>query len=240
MSLTGAGSKASVTSSSVANPVGLCKIKVEYSSYDPCPIHQGAGPYPEIMLADGTLTTGVPQCDCPKTLVKKGSHEYYRFPGLESVISGSGKVNIFTKQWAQFAQVYLMGNLSTAVSASSVLNTANSGQTIAASNATSTFQVVAGTTGTAAAFTDVKLGAQSASSSGFVTAAQTALSSNAYTITGTITNGSGSTISYNEVGIYATANSQIYCWCHDAPLSGGPYSVSNSGTLAITYTHTWT
>jgi len=163
-------------------------------------------------------------------------------PGITFHTSTRG---LSTKQWAQFVQVYLLANLSSAVAASSVLNTSNAGQTIASSNSIGTIQIVAGTNGgasTAAAFTDYKLVSQSSGSSGFIAAAMTTISGNTFTVTGTITNSSGATINYNEVGMYFTANSQVFDVAHDAPLNGSTgFPVSSpSGTMQVTYTYTWT
>jgi hypothetical protein len=250
------GASAKIVSSSATDGfgTGICHVRVDYVAYDPCLTHVDPSRiYPDIIKrqivkkrsfpffgVQTVVSTGVPQCDCPKKEIKRGFHEYDASPVNFSPIRQFGGIQLFTKQWAQFAQVYLLANTSTAVAATSVKNTAAASQTIAASNATSAVNIVAGTTGTAAAFADTALGAQSASTSGTVAATMTAISSNIYTVVGTITNGSGSTIAYNEVGIVVTANAQTYLFCHDAPLTGGPYSVSNLGTLLVTYTHTWT
>lgn len=256
MSSAGAGASALIVASSSTGGLGsgVCHVKVEYVAYDPCLTHvDPTRIYPDIVkrhivktrsfpffTVRTVVTTGVPQCACPKKEVKRGSHEYDMAPVNFSPFAEFGKVQMFTKQWAQFTQMYLLANTSSVVTATSVKNTANSGQTIAATNATSAVNIVAGTTGTAAAFADVALGAKSATTSGSTAATMTTISSNTYTLTATITNGTAGTIAYNEVGVEVTANSQAYLFCHDAPLTGGPFNVSVTGTLAITYTHTWT
>jgi hypothetical protein len=135
------------------------------------------------------------------------------------------------KALAQFIQALILA------SNQSVTDTSNNPQTVSNGTATSTLQVVAGTDSTAASFTQYHLLAQSAGSSGYVAATVNAISGSSFTVTGTITNGSGSTINYAEVGIYVTNAAHIFCLARDAFTA---LPVSDQGTLAVTYTFSFT
>lgn len=118
-----------------------------------------------------------------------------------------------------------------------VKNTSNTTQTIAANEDTSLVQVVAGTAGTTAAVTDYQINTQSGGGQG----AQTA------TI-GTVNTGTGvlqitanmaapaSEITYKEIGIYITSNTQVFCLARD--YNGTGWVVDTSHYLAVTYTLT--
>jgi hypothetical protein len=56
-----------------------------------------------------------------------------------------------------------------------------------------------------------------------------------FTVTGTITNSSGSTITYSELGLMMTNGANVFLLTHDV-FTGVP--VSTTGTLAVTYTIT--
>lgn len=127
-------------------------------------------------------------------------------------------------------------------STQTVTDTTNTGRSVAAAYTPSTFQIVAGTGTTAAATLDYVLQSQSASTSGYVTAAINAYADSGttgnFTVTGTITNGSGGTITYGEIGIYLTISSHVFMVCHDIINGATGFPVSNTGTLAVTYTIT--
>lgn len=138
------------------------------------------------------------------------------------------KDDLTTKQLAQLIQ---LGVLASAQTITDTSGSAHSETTAATTGSSPT--IVAGTSGTAPAFTDHALGTQTDS----IAANVNAISSDMFTVTGTITNNSGSTRTYQEVGIVVTVNTHIYLICHDL---AGPYTVSNLGTLQVTYTFTFT
>ena len=65
-----------------------------------------------------------------------------------------------------------------------------------------------------------------------------------FTVTATITNSSGGNLLYKEIGLAVTvthsASPYYFLLCHDQVNSGSGYTVSNSGTLSVTYTGTFT
>jgi hypothetical protein len=135
----------------------------------------------------------------------------------------------------QLAQLIMLGVLASNQTIKDTSNTTHNETTSATTG--SSPAINAGTGSTAAAFTDYNLQSQSASTSGTEAATVGSISSNTFTVTATITNGSGSTITYAEVGIQVTVNSHVYLITHDV-FSG--LAVSNGGTLAVTYTFTFT
>jgi hypothetical protein len=104
-------------------------------------------------------------------------------------------------------------------------------RSVAVNSAVTAPLINAGTTGTAAAFADTKLGTETET----VAATVNALSSNTFTVTGTIT--AGSARSYQEVGIRVTCATFLFQICHD---TFSALSVSSGGTLAVTYTFSFT
>ena len=142
--------------------------------------------------------------------------------------------DLFTKQFAQITQLNI---LDTAESVTDITNTARS---LTVNSASTAPTIVAGTGTTAAAVTDYVLQTPTAGSSGSASATINAYSgsgtSGNYTVTATITNSSGSTITYSEVGIEVTISTYTFLITHDV-FTG--LAVSNSGTLAVTYTLTF-
>jgi hypothetical protein len=149
--------------------------------------------------------------------------------------------------FAQFIQANLLNT--TPNSLSETLNNVsgvNKASSVSVNQAVTALVIVAGTTNTASAFADYKLGDGTTNTDYKTTSSYcnagtvTAISSNTFTVTSTISNSSGNAISYAEVGLAATAATFQFLFCHDAPLTGGPFNVSNGGTLAVTYTFTFT
>ena len=132
---------------------------------------------------------------------------------------------------AQFIQAQIWGYVT-----GTIKDTGGTGRTVTAYSTVSAQQIVAGTGTTAATFADNVLQAQSASTSGYVSATMNAISGSTFTITGTITNGSGSTINYAEIGLYVTMNTWIFMLAHDVFTA---LPVSATGTLGVTYTATF-
>ena len=141
-----------------------------------------------------------------------------------------GPSNLLTNQFAAFAQYFVLGNTS--------LNTnpkrLSDGAATAVSGANTACLGRAGTSGTAAAVTDTALGAQTETASATVNAnPTTGTTSGTFTVTFTIT--AGADRAYQEVGLGITNNSNLYLLCHDV---FSTLNVSNTGTLAVTYTFT--
>lgn len=142
------------------------------------------------------------------------------------------------------AQQIMLNILDAAVTISDVSNT---GRSLTANDAATAPFIVAGTTATAPAFTDYALGDGTTntnykSNSSYAQAAtvNTTLSSNTFTITATITNGGTANITYKEVGLANTIATFQFLLAHDQVNGGTGYVVSASGTLAVTYTGTFT
>ncbi len=140
-----------------------------------------------------------------------------------------------TKQFAQLVQTNILDTAQT------ITNTSGTGESIAVNSASTSPTILAGTGTTAAAVTDYALQTPTSGSSGSIAATINAYSgsgtSGNFTVTGTITNTSGSTITYSEVGIEVTVSTYTFLITHDV-FTG--LSVSNNGTLAVTYTITFT
>ncbi len=142
--------------------------------------------------------------------------------------------NLATKQFAQF----VLNNIF--ATAQTITDTSDAGIAETATKALSSFNIIVGTGTTAAAVTDYALQTPTSGSSGTIAATINAYSgsgtSGSFTITGTITNSSGSTISYTEAGITASDGTDTFLLTHDVFTA---QNVSNSGTLAVTYTLTF-
>jgi hypothetical protein len=138
-----------------------------------------------------------------------------------------GPSNMTLKQFAQFVQANILN------SAQTVTDTSNTARSVSANSASTAINIVAGTSTTAATFTDFKLGTQQGGSSGSQAATVNAISGQSFTVTATITNTSGGSVNYAEVGIQNTAATFTFQLCHDVFTA---VTVSNNGTLAVTYT----
>lgn len=142
--------------------------------------------------------------------------------------------DLFTKQFAQMTQLNIFNTAET------ITTTSNVAEALTVNNAATAPTIVAGTGTTAAAVTDYNLQSQSSGTSGSVAATINAYSgsgtSGHYTITGTITNSSGGNITYSEVGLEVTVATYVFLLTHDV-FTG--LVVSNLGTLAVTYTLTF-
>lgn len=229
----GSGASARIETSSGYTGSGRMLCTVEVVARDGCSVH----PLQECLVeCSGRKITGYHKRSYWADKRLRDWFSGLALQNLKNSLFRPKNLMLFTKAHAQFTQL----NVYASNVSGTVLDVTNAARTIAANTATGTINICAGTTGTAAAFADHALGAQSASTSGLTSATVNALSGNAYTITATITNTSGGSINYNEVGIQVTAGGNAFLTAHDAPLSGGPYSVSSpTGTLTVTYTHTW-
>lgn len=142
--------------------------------------------------------------------------------------------DLATLQMAQLVQNNILAT------AEAVTDTGNASRSLSANSATSVPRIVAGIGATAAAYNDYALQTPTAGTSGYVAATINAASGSgtscSFTVTGTITNTSGSSVSYGEVGITIVCATYTFLLCHDV-FSALP--VSNNGTLAVTYTLTY-
>jgi hypothetical protein len=154
--------------------------------------------------------------------------------------------DISVKALAQLIQINIL-----ALSGQSVTTVSNSAQAISVGDVPSAPVVVAGTTGTAPAFSNYALGDGTTNTDYHTTGSSycdvgtvNAITSNTFTVTGTITNGSVGDILYKEIGLAVTvthsASPYYFLLAHDYLNSGSGYTVSAGGTLAITYTATFT
>ena len=149
--------------------------------------------------------------------------------------------DLSTKALAQLIQNNILD------SAQTITDTTDTARSLTVNSAATVPMIVAGTGSTAAAFTDYALTAIAtggtyggSNSSGNQAATVNAISSNTFTVTGTITNSSGSAITYAEVGMACTVSTYTFLLAHDIPNGSTGYTVSNGGTLAVTYTATFT
>lgn len=133
-----------------------------------------------------------------------------------------------TKQFAQLAQLNLLA------SAQTIKDTGGASNSETANTAASAPTIAAGTSGTSATVTDFALGAETETQSATINAYSGSGSSGSFTITGTIT--AGSARAYQEVGLKITVNTHVYLICHD---TFSTLNVSSGGTLAVTYTLSW-
>lgn len=135
--------------------------------------------------------------------------------------------DLATKQLAQMIMALILGNTQT------ISDTSGSGHSIANNTATSAVTVLTGTAGTAATVLDTALGTQTETGTGTVNAYSGSGSSGAFTVTSTIT--ATADRAYQEVGLRITVGGNTYLLCHDTYTT---VNVSNTGTLAVTYTIT--
>ena len=161
---------------------------------------------------------------------KKG---FSRWAGRMVVKTPNGRIygirecNTSTLQMLMLTQMNIFGT------AESIKDTSGTTHSSLAPALPSAVNFLAGTSTTAAAFTDYVLGAPTSGSSGTATCTINAYSGSSFTVTATITNSSGSSVSYAEIGIAVTVSGYIFLVTHDV---GTAYPVSNGGTLNCTET----
>ena len=189
------------------------KLKVRVEARDPCPDHGLIDPRSDVC----------PICHQERPLV--GVHE---------------NDDLATNQFANWVAANIMP-LGTTVT--DITGTAHN---VSPNTSVLGASLVAGTSGTAATVADHALGVITPGSSGAVSFSGADSSSPATgggasgttTFTETITNTSGATVQYNECGIYIITAGFTVMIAHDAPFTGGPFGVSNGGTLRVQYTLT--
>lgn len=136
--------------------------------------------------------------------------------------------DLATKQFAQVVMALVFASTQT------IADTSASTHSVANNTATSAVTVLAGTTGTAATVLDTALGAQTETGTTTVNAYSGSGSSGTFTITSTVT--ATADRAYQEVGLRITIGGNLYLLCHD---TFSTVNVSNTGTLAVTYTITF-
>ena len=207
-------------------PHGLLVVAgVEVTARDPCPTH-GYAHHP--LDNEVNKLTGIPLH--PKEI-------WDPFPDCKGGIVGDF-VDDFDRSVLAF-----LGLLQTnifALTSASITDTGNTVRTVNANQATTAPTVVAGTGSTAPALADYKLQSQSASTSGTQAGTINAISTNTFTVTATITNSSGSTITYAELGMTVVNSTWTFLIAHDTINSGTGFPVSNGGNMSCTYTLTAT
>jgi hypothetical protein len=178
-----------------------------------------------------------PECKGPGIQIKLGVKAYAPCPihapapcECEKVLTGEvvKDHDLATKQFAQFVMALLLNSTQT------INDTTATGRSVANASATTAPTILAGTTATAATVTDTALGAQTETQSGTVNAYSGSGSSGSFTVTGTIT--AGADRAYTEVGLRVTNGGNTFLICRD---TFSTLNVSSSGTLAVTYTLTF-
>jgi len=160
-------------------------------------------------------------CNCEKEVLE--TREDYR-------------TNLCTAGWAGFVQANI---LNTAANPN-IKDTGGTSRSLSANTAVSALTLIAGTGTAAASVADNALTTATAGASGnttsltISTATETG-TSGSFTIVGTITNTSGGNINYAEVGLTITAATFVFLITHDVFTA---LTVSNNGTLQVTYTMT--
>ncbi len=152
--------------------------------------------------------------------------------GCKKKVTGvrEGIVNLCTNNFAAFVQANILNQ----APSNSIKDTGNTSRSPSANSAMSALTGAAGTTGTAAAVTDFKLGTETETQAATVNAnPTTGTTSGSFTVTFTIT--ATADRAYAEVGIKVTNATFVFLICHD---TFSTLNVSNTGTLAVTYTFT--
>ena len=154
-------------------------------------------------------------CDCPKELT--GVRE--------------GPANLCTNAFAAFVQAGILNQ----APSNTVKDTSNTARTLTANSAHSALTGRAGTNAAAAAVTDYMLGTETETQASVTVNANpnTGTTSGTFTVTFTIT--AGADRLYTEVGLTVVQQTWTFLITHDV-FAG--LNVSNTGTLAVTYTFT--
>ncbi len=123
-------------------------------------------------------------------------------------------------------------------------DTGNTARTTTRNSACTAPLINAGTGASAPAVTDYCMETWTDDASHRIAATVNAISgwsgaSGTFTVTGSITNGSAGDITYKEVGITVVMQTWTFLITHDTVNAGSGYLVSIGGTLAVTYTFTY-
>ena len=142
-----------------------------------------------------------------------------------------GPSNLLTNQFAAFVQQQILNNDAT----NNPKDTGGTQRNTSTGTATSALTGRAGTNATPAAVTDFVLGTETETQASVTVNANptTGTTSGTFTVTFTITAGADRV--YTEVGLTIVKETWTFLLCHDV-FTG--LNVSNTGTLAVTYTFT--
>ena len=142
-----------------------------------------------------------------------------------------GPANLCVNGFAAFVQANILNNAPT----NNIKDTGGTLRAIAANSAQSALTGRAGTNATAAAVTDNALGTETETQATVTVNANptTGTTSGTFTVTYTIT--AGADRAYTEVGLSVTNATHVMLLTHDVFTA---LNVSNTGTLAVTYTFT--
>lgn len=161
------------------------------------------------------------------------AHHRGRECGCKKKLTGvrEGPANLLTNGFAALVQANILNNAPT----NQIKDTGGTLRSITANTATSALTGAAGTTGTTAAVTDFALGTETETQATVTVNANpnTGTTSGTFTVTFTIT--AGADRAYAEVGLKITKATFVFLVCHD---TFSVLNVSNTGTLAVTYTFT--
>jgi len=144
----------------------------------------------------------------------------------KGAIFGIRETDMAVKAIAQLIQTNIFNTAQT------ITDTGNTNRSVAANSAATLPRILGGTGTTAAAFTDYKMQTWTDDANHRVAATINPLSGSSFTITGVITNNSGSDIAYAEVGVDVTVGGWLFLLGHDV---GTAYIVSTGGTLTVSY-----
>ncbi len=143
--------------------------------------------------------------------------------------------DLMTQQWAQFAYTQVFGT------SGSIITITGATVSVPVWSTLTALTICAGTGTNAAQVSDTKMQTLSGTLAGTCPGTLSAFpptqsgTSGSFTVTGTITNTSGSSITYSEIGLQMTLGANSYLLTHDV-FTG--VVVSYTGTLSISYTVT--
>jgi hypothetical protein len=207
---------------------GGMKIHLRVEARNPCPIHQTKdkiqikrslqkqNSWPFFRLSTQRI---LPTCACEKPLIGISDNEN----------------DIAVEAFANWVQV----NILNSTVSNPFKDTGGTNRSPSANTAVTAVNIRAGSGVSAPLFADFAIESPLAGGSGFNTATINAIGAGNFTVTSTITNSSGGNLTYGNVGIEITANAFVYLLTHDQTNAGVGYLVSNLGTVAVTYTITF-
>lgn len=214
----------------MSEATGTLRAKLEITVYEPCPKCKH--------WAWRSVSTRFPSIKFPRYVPLST-----QFCGCPPVISGHS-VNERDLETSQLMQLIAL-NVFGVTSLNPIKDTGGTNRSPSANSAASALTIVAGTSTTTPTVADNALGAPVSGSSGYTTSVTVALvgetgASGSISLTGTITNATGSNINYGEVGITVTVATFVFLLLHDLAQTSAPYyyQVSPNGTLAVNYTLT--
>jgi len=172
---------------------------------------------------------------------KKHVGKSTQFCGCKPQITAQGHKEHDLKT-SQYAKLEMAGVFA---SSQTVTDTSSAGHTVAAGFTASAPKICTGTGSTTPDVDDVTIQipvTDSPAGTGKIAATvgtyTGGTTTGAFTITGTITNGSAADITYKEIGMEVTIATYVYLVLHDLVNGATGYLVSVGGTMSCTYTIT--